>query len=58
MLEPDIIVNDLDTIDKDDCLLITTRQRLVTIQEQLAAQELYHMFGPETPIDEHNCDLN
>ena len=57
VLEPDIIVNDLDTLEKDDNLLVTTRYKLVYIQEHFDFQGQVHMFGEEEPIDEENPEL-
>ena len=45
VLEPDVIVNDLETIEPNDALLVTTMSNLIQIERQLDQKQLEGFFG-------------
>lgn len=45
VLEPDVIVNDLDTLEPNDQLLVTTMTNLIRIEKQLDAKQLCGFYG-------------
>jgi len=46
VLEPDIVVTDLDSIYDNDQLLVTTKDRLCKIQAQLERMQMRQFFPP------------
>lgn len=52
VLEPDIIINDLETLEPEDALLVTTMSNLFKIEKQLKEKQLDCFYPGSVPNEQ------